>query len=88
VKFIPPNLTNNFKNKYEPNPTTLAEVEKKLGASGKKLTANEIDPDFASILQQAQATGATTYLWTAGRDKLFLAFEGNIWAGCMLLKNR
>ena len=89
VAVIPKNVTQEFKNKFDPNPSTLADVEKRLGAPGKRLAPEEVIPQVKDLMQIGQvAPTAVCYRWSSNRENLFLVFDGNVYAGVALLKSK
>jgi hypothetical protein len=79
VKAIPKNILGMLKNKFEGNPTKLADVEKMLGAKGRKLAPNEVHPSVADVLRNFPS--ATVYYWNTQRETLYLVFDGDTYTG-------
>ena len=89
VAVIPQNFTSTLKGRLEPDPTTLADVEKKLGARGKLIPPDQIDPLVKDIMRTGQvAASAACYQWSSKRGTLFIVFDNNIYTGAAVQRGK
>src|ERR1019366_1585709 len=89
VAAIPKNYIDTLKNKFDPNPTMLQDVEKKLNGRGKKLAPDQVPPLVTDLMRLGQvAPTAACYQWSSKTGSIYLVFDGNTYTGVANFKGR